>query len=60
MEWIFYMTYQITKMIFFVLFRHDDRGDEDRVRQEGLVARVGRHEDAGAASERCQAARMLH
>jgi hypothetical protein len=45
---------------FFVLFRHDDRGDEDRVRQEGLVARVGRHEDAGAASERCQAARMLH
>jgi hypothetical protein len=59
MERIFYMTYQITKIIF-VLFRHDDRGDEDGVRQEGLVARVGRHEDVGAASERRQAARMLH
>jgi hypothetical protein len=59
MEWIFYMTYQITKMINF-LFRHDHRGDEDGVRQEGLAARVGRHEDAGAASERRQAARMLH
>ncbi len=59
MEWIFYMTYQITKMIYF-LFRHDDRGDEDGVRQEGLVARVGRHEDAGAASQRCQASGMLH
>ncbi len=42
------------------MFRHDDRGDEDGVRQEGLVARVGRHEDAGAASERRQAAGMLH
>jgi hypothetical protein len=59
MERILLLTYHITKIIF-VLFRHDHRGDEDGFRQEGLAARVGRHEDAGAASQRRQASGMLH